>query len=101
MRTILKTPSSTQSTPCVPVIHADTQGPQIPWYDWVGQKLDGPPGPFWTGREAPRGVGRLTPIALGPSNFSTKNVTTRINRYPPQSSDVSHNSNEVGIGVYG
>jgi hypothetical protein len=36
-----------------------------------------------------------------PSNFSTKNVTTRINPHPPPLSDVSHNSILVDIGVYG
>ena len=98
-------PLPTLSTPCVPVIYADTQGPQTPWYDWVGQRVQ------WFGQaplarcgpagSPPWGVGWPRGIGVGTSNFSTKNVTTRFNRHPPQSSDVSHNLSEVDIGVYG
>jgi hypothetical protein len=52
-------------------------------------------------RVPPWGVSRADALCVSTSHFSAKNVTTRINPHPPPSNDVSHNSSEVDIGVYG
>ena len=52
-------------------------------------------------RVPPWGVNRADALCVSPSHFSTKNLTTRINRHSPPSDDVSHNSSEVDIGVMG
>jgi hypothetical protein len=101
MRTILRPPLPTLSSRCVPVIHADTQPPQTPWYDWVVQwpghgklALDTP---IPRARAPMGGEPRRRPMRKHLTFFRQKFA----HPHPPLSNDVSHNSIRVDIGEYG